>query len=64
MMEVYKFNAAMWGLCTEKKEMKYEQPKDFNPCILETGLNFFLIISDYEGKDDITIDYYKTMFCE
>ncbi len=61
---VYKLNAAMWGSCTEKKEMKYEQPKDFNPCILETGLNFFLIISDYEGKDDITIDYYKTMFCE
>lgn len=61
---VYKLNAAMWDSCTIGVEMKYKQPKAFYPCVLDAGLNSSPRNPSYQDKHEITINYYKTTFCE
>lgn len=61
---VYKLNAAMWDSCTKKKEMTYEQPKDFYPCVLGTGLGYYNLFFFPGWPENTLIDYHKTGFCE
>ena len=61
---VYKLNAAMWESCAKETGLKYKQPKDFEPCLLDMGLVNGRLLSPPEEPNNTIINYYKTFFCE